>query len=128
MKYDNGSENTEFLHLGFCISRIVSLELCFNENYGCYEVAFGVKITARPFSTPSTKFPYDLCFCWRRASISFQVQVGWEPWLIGTKHPVIQCNLYLFLFVFVIVFVSLCVSLLTPQYQIGTKRPVPQCN
>jgi len=39
------------LPLGFCISRIGSLKLCFLENYGCHEVDFGVKMTARPFST-----------------------------------------------------------------------------
>ena len=51
MRYNNGSVHTEFLPLWFCISRIGSLKLCFLENYGCYEVDFGVKMTARPFST-----------------------------------------------------------------------------
>ena len=51
MSYNNGSVHTELLPLGFCISQIGSLKLCFLENYGCPEVDFGVKMTARPFST-----------------------------------------------------------------------------
>ena len=51
MRYNNGSVHTEFSSLGFCISRIGQLTLCFLENYGCYEVDFGVKMTARLFST-----------------------------------------------------------------------------
>ena len=50
MRYNNGSVHTEFLPLGFCISRIVSVKLCFLENYGRHVVDFGVKMTARPFS------------------------------------------------------------------------------
>ena len=51
MRYNIGSVHTEFLPLGFCISRIGSLKSCFLENYGCHEVDLGVKMTARPFST-----------------------------------------------------------------------------
>ena len=35
MRYNNGSVHTENLPLGFCISRIGSLKLCFLENYWC---------------------------------------------------------------------------------------------
>ena len=38
--------------LNFCNQDFASAELvCFLENYGCHEVDFGVKMTARPFST-----------------------------------------------------------------------------
>ena len=51
MRYNNGSVHTEYLPLGFCISQIGSLNLCFLENYGYSEVNFCVKMTARTFST-----------------------------------------------------------------------------
>ena len=51
MRYNNGSVHAEYLPLGFCISRIGSLKLCFLENYGYSEVNFCVKMTARTFST-----------------------------------------------------------------------------
>ena len=49
MRYNNGSVHAEYLPLGFCISRIGSLKLCFLENYGYFEVNFCVKMTARAF-------------------------------------------------------------------------------
>ena len=88
MRYNNGSVHTEFLPLGFCISRIVPLKQCFLENYGYYEVNFCVKFTARPFST--IHLSMDQFIVWNKFYNLFSFffyKRGVLSWDDGSKKP-----------------------------------------